>query len=122
MRPHPLIIYTFIHVYSYSDLSGIGSLHGVVIDLFGSTSEEIRSAASYSLGNRILPYMVCTVTVILGCVSAGNLSKYLPFILSEIQGNPKRQYLLLHSLKEVISCYNTRTDYDSLKQHVPLIW
>ena len=90
--------------------------------MFGSTSEEIRSAASYSLGNTRLPHMVCTGFVILGCVSAGNLSKYLPFILSEIQGNPKRQYLLLHSLKEVISCYNTKTGYDSLKQHVPLIW
>ena len=38
---------------------------------------------------------------ILGKIAAGNLKLYLPFLLKEIQANPKRQYLLLHSLKEV---------------------
>ena len=37
----------------------------------------------------------------LGIIAAGNLNLYLPFLLKEIQANPKRQYLLLHSLKEV---------------------
>ena len=36
-----------------------------------------------------------------GKIAAGNLKLYLPFLLKEIQANPKRQYLLLHSLKEV---------------------
>ena len=31
----------------------------------------------------------------------GNLPQYLPFVLEEIVNQPKRQYLLLHSLKEV---------------------
>jgi len=39
-----------------------------------------------------------------GKIAAGNLSLYLPFLLKEIQANPKRQYLLLHSLKEVRKC------------------
>lgn len=36
-----------------------------------------------------------------GNVSVGNLPKFLPFVLKEIENQPKRQYLLLHSLKEV---------------------
>ena len=34
-------------------------------------------------------------------VSAGNLQLYLPVILQEIEAKARRQYLLLHSLKEV---------------------
>ena len=33
----------------------------------------------------------------------GNLQKYIPFILNEIDNNTKRQYLLFNSLKEIIS-------------------
>ncbi len=48
---------------------------------------------------------------------------YLPFVLSEIQANPKRQYLLLHSLKEVITChYGTPEAVAMLEPHVALIW
>ena len=36
-----------------------------------------------------------------GNVSVGNLNKFLPFVLQEIEKQPRRQYLLLHSLKEV---------------------
>lgn len=67
------------------DLSGIGSLKQVVLDSFLSQSEEVKAAASYTLGN----------------VAVGNLPEYLLFILSAIEKQPKRQYLLLHSLKEV---------------------
>ena len=85
-----------------SDLSGFGNLQQVIIDVFSSPTEEVRSAASFALG-------VCYVASLLwhlnasGNICAGNLSKYIPFIMSEIQKNPRRQYLLLHSLKEV-SC------------------
>jgi len=49
--------------------------------------EEIKTAASYALGS----------------LTVGNLEKYLPYLLSEIQHDTaKRQYLLLHALKEVI--------------------
>jgi cullin-associated NEDD8-dissociated protein 1 len=37
-------------------------------------------------------------------IAVGNLSKYLPFILDQIDNQQKKQYLLLHSLKEV-GCY-----------------
>lgn len=69
------------------DLSGIPQLKDAVVASFSSPSEEVKSAASYALGH----------------LSCGNLQEYLPFVLSEIEANPKRQYLLLHSLKEIIS-------------------
>ncbi|XP_053147989.1 cullin-associated NEDD8-dissociated protein 1-like [Hemicordylus capensis] len=77
-------------------------LKAVILEAFASPSEEVKSAASYALGN----------------ISVGNLKEYLPFMLKEIGGQPRRQYLLLHSLKEVISS----SPADSLKPYVEDIW
>lgn len=103
-----LALFAIGEIGKHIDLSSISNLQDVIIQLFNSPSEEIRSAASYALG----------------CVCAGNLNTYLPFILSEIQTIPKRQYLLLHSLKEIISCYSTRDskEEEALKTHVGNIW
>jgi cullin-associated NEDD8-dissociated protein 1 len=68
------------------DLSNHVHIENIVIESFQSPFEEIKSAASYALGN----------------IAVGNLSKYLPFILDQIDNQQKKQYLLLHSLKEVI--------------------
>ena len=67
------------------DLSKNTGLKSTIEDSFNHSSEEVKSAASYALGN----------------ISLGNLKEYLPFVLREIESKPKRQYLLLHSLKEV---------------------
>lgn len=67
------------------DLSKNTGLKSTIEDSFNHSSEEVKSAASYALGN----------------ISLGNLREYLPFVLREIESKPKRQYLLLHSLKEV---------------------
>ncbi|VDK65739.1 unnamed protein product [Anisakis simplex] len=58
----------------------------LLVDAFNSSSEELKTAASYSLG----------------MLAVGNLEKFLPFLLKQINSQPKRQYLLLHALKEVI--------------------
>uniref|UniRef100_A0A0R3RXJ3 TIP120 domain-containing protein n=1 Tax=Elaeophora elaphi TaxID=1147741 RepID=A0A0R3RXJ3_9BILA len=58
----------------------------LLVNAFNTTSEEMKTAASYALGRLAL----------------GNLEKYLPFLLEQINSQPKRQYLLLHALKEVI--------------------
>jgi cullin-associated NEDD8-dissociated protein 1 len=63
------------------------TLQKIIFSAFESPSEEVKSAASFTLGN----------------VAVGNLQKFLPFILSEVKNQPKRQYLLLHSLREIIS-------------------
>ncbi|XP_058007206.1 cullin-associated NEDD8-dissociated protein 1 [Hevea brasiliensis] len=68
------------------DLSSHVHIETIIIESFQSPFEEIKSAASYALGN----------------IAVGNLSKYLPFILDQIDNQQKKQYLLLHSLKEVI--------------------
>ncbi|KAL8545309.1 hypothetical protein ACS0TY_005475 [Phlomoides rotata] len=68
------------------DLSSHDHIENIVIESFQSSFEEIKSAASYALGN----------------IAVGNLPKYLPFILDKIDNQQKKQYLLLHSLKEVI--------------------
>lgn len=69
----------------HRDLSLVGNLKQVILRSFSAVSEEVKSAASYALGS----------------ISIGNLQQYLPFVLKEIEDQPKRQYLLLHSLKEV---------------------
>lgn len=89
------------------DLSGIKSLKRDILTAFGSHSEEVKSAASYTLGN----------------IAVGNLPEYLPFILNEIEAQPKRQYLVLHSLKEIITCQSSSIDgVSKLQSFVPSIW
>ncbi|NXH11389.1 CAND1 protein, partial [Bucco capensis] len=85
-----------------TNLSAQRELRSVLVEAFTSPSEEVKSAASYALGS----------------VSVGNLKEYLPFMLREIGTQPKRQYLLLHSLKEVISS----SPADGLKPYVEDIW
>lgn len=62
---------------------------------------QVKSAASYALGS----------------IAVGNLPEYLPFVLQEITSS-KRQYLLLHSLKEIISSASVA----GLKPYVELVW
>ncbi|XP_020625713.1 cullin-associated NEDD8-dissociated protein 1-like [Orbicella faveolata] len=89
------------------DLSSHQDLAEAILDCFSSPSEEIKSAASFALGK----------------IAAGNLKLYLPFLLKEIQANPKRQYLLLHSLKEVISCEaGSSRGVEALKPFIGSIW
>ncbi|KAG8364032.1 hypothetical protein BUALT_Bualt19G0084000 [Buddleja alternifolia] len=68
------------------DLSSHEHIENIITESFQSPFEEIKSAASYALGK----------------IAVGNLPKYLPFILDKIDNQQKKQYLLLHSLKEVI--------------------
>ncbi|KAK0083224.1 hypothetical protein PV325_009153 [Microctonus aethiopoides] len=89
------------------DLSSIATLKNVILNSFSSHSEEVKSAASYTLGN----------------IAMGNLPEYLPFILEEIEAQPKRQYLVLHSLKEIITCQSSSPlGVDLLQSFVPSIW
>eukprot|EP00096_Caligus_rogercresseyi_P003100 TRINITY_DN1567_c0_g1_i2.p1 TRINITY_DN1567_c0_g1~~TRINITY_DN1567_c0_g1_i2.p1 ORF type:complete len:1243 (+),score=465.99 TRINITY_DN1567_c0_g1_i2:109-3837(+) len=92
---------------NYIDLSNNGNLKNTVLESFNHSSEEVKSAASYALGK----------------LSLGNLKEYLPFVLREIESQPKRQYLLLHSLKEIISVQSTSSDgVQILAPYVPAIW
>lgn len=66
------------------------SIENIVIESFQSPLEEIKFAASYALGN----------------IAVGNLSRYLPFILDQIDNQQKKQYLLLNSLKEASNAWH----------------
>lgn len=88
------------------DLSNNLELKTVIVNSFASECEDIKSAASYALGHL--------------CV--GNLTAYLPFILDQIKMNTKRQYLLLHSLKEVITCQSVSQTPSILQPFLPAIW
>jgi len=71
------------------DLSSHNDIHVVILTVFDSTSDEatLSNAASFALGN----------------IAVGNLSKFVPVILNDIKDHPNREYLLLHSLRELIS-------------------
>ncbi|XP_013176313.1 PREDICTED: cullin-associated NEDD8-dissociated protein 1 [Papilio xuthus] len=89
------------------DLSSIPNLKEVLLNSFTPSSEEVKSAASYALGS----------------VAVGNLPEFLPFILGEIEAQPKRQYLLLHSLREIISCESCSPEgIEALRPFIPEIW
>jgi len=89
------------------DTSQIPQLGNIIVSAFDSPSEDVKSAASFALGS----------------VSVGNLQHYLPFVLREIESKSKRQYLLLHSLKEIISCQSINSEMIRLLQpHLDSIW
>ncbi|CAF1020526.1 unnamed protein product [Brachionus calyciflorus] len=91
----------------YIELSSHADLELVILDSFSSPIEEVKSAASYALGY----------------LSLGNLQKYIPFILNEIDTNSKRQYLLFNSLKEIISYQsNQQNGLEAIKPYINGIW
>lgn len=85
----------------------IEDVRQVILLSFCAVSEEIKSAASYAFGS----------------ITIGNLQHYLPFVLTEIETTPKLQYVLLHSLKEVITCLSaTPEGVQQLLPFIPAIW
>ena len=69
-----------------TDLSAHASLLPAVTGGFDAPDEETRAAASYALGN----------------LAAGNLSAFVPHILSLMASSSAHDYLMLHALKEMI--------------------
>jgi len=69
------------------DLSQLANLRETILQLFFHASEDVKTAAAYSFGS----------------VAIGNLEAFLPALLREMESQPKKQYLLLHALKEVIA-------------------
>ncbi|KAM9409522.1 cullin-associated NEDD8-dissociated protein 2 [Pholidichthys leucotaenia] len=82
-------------------LGGNKEVQRAIMEAFSSSSEEVKTAASCALGG----------------LAVGSLDEYLPPLLKEISSQ-KRQYLLLHSLKDVISACPA----GSLSPHVESIW
>ncbi|KAL9653139.1 hypothetical protein ABK040_006355 [Willaertia magna] len=94
-----LALFTLGEIGRTIDLSSSGTVSQDIESCFEEEgSEELKNAASYALGN----------------ISVGNLSKFLPQIIKGIRESPKKKYLLIHSLKEVI----TQSDSTKLKPFI----
>ncbi|CAF0970643.1 unnamed protein product [Adineta steineri] len=91
----------------YTDLAQSSSnLQQILLEIFSSPSDDLRTAASYTLGY----------------IGIRNLNAHIPFLLSEIaRSQTKRQYLLLHSLREIIS-YQSHENLPQLDGHIDSIW
>ncbi|KAK0411409.1 hypothetical protein QR680_005641 [Steinernema hermaphroditum] len=78
-----------------------------IANVYDTHSDEVKSHASLALG----------------AVAAGNLTRFLPFLLHNIISQPKRQYLLLHALSEVIASENINEHYVELfRPHINDVW
>lgn len=84
---HTLTLLSIGEIGKVTDLASLTELINVILQAFNSSSEDVKTAASYALG----------------CAAVGNMNRFLPVILQEIETRNKRQYLILHSLREVIS-------------------
>lgn len=93
-----LALFTLGEIGRSVDLSGNKSIQQHIEVFFDSGSEELKNAASYALGN----------------ISVGALAQYVPMLVQEVRTNQKRKYLLVHSLKEVI----TQASGDKLKPFI----
>ncbi|CAF0993475.1 unnamed protein product [Rotaria sordida] len=91
----------------YTDLAQSSSnLQQILLDIFSSPSDDLRTAASYTLGY----------------IGIRNLNSHIPFLLNEIaRSQTKRQYLLLHSLREIIA-YQSHENLPQLDEHIDSIW
>lgn len=87
-----LSVYALGEIGRRIDLSG-KDIKKAILACFDTPNEEIKSAASIALGG----------------IAVGNLEKFLPELLAEVDAQPKRQYLLLGAMREVIVS-QSRTD------------
>ncbi|XP_013370967.1 PREDICTED: cullin-associated NEDD8-dissociated protein 2 isoform X1 [Chinchilla lanigera] len=102
---------TGVKVLAFLSLAEVGQVAGpgpqrelkaVLLEALGSPSEDVRAAASYALGR----------------VGARNLPDFLPFLLAQIEAEPRRQYLLLQALREALGA----APPDGLKPYAEDVW
>lgn len=84
---------------SGQDLSSSDAqLEAKVFAAFSCESESVKWAASFALGN----------------IAVGNMDKYVPSLIAMINAHADRQYLLLNSLKEIITHYSSTRELATL--------
>ena len=76
-----------------ADLGDVSGLLGVIQAAFDSTAEDVKNAASFALGS------VAIGT--LGVARNKGRTGFLPYILEQIDAQPRLRYSLMHALKEV---------------------
>ena len=91
----------------------LGQINGVAdrlktiyLNYFDSSSEELKSAAAYALGN----------------ASVGSQNTFLPTIVAKLdEDNKKQQYLLLSALRDFIQCGSRVADGSCLASSLAVI-
>jgi len=86
------------------NLSSHKGLDQIVFSSFDQENQSIRASASYALGS----------------ITAGSLSSYLVGLLQLLDKYREYNYLLLRSVREVVSCYFGRSD--EIAQFTPQIF
>ncbi|KAJ3188217.1 Cullin-associated NEDD8-dissociated protein 1 [Gaertneriomyces sp. JEL0708] len=85
-------------------------LHNTLVSLFKASSEEIRQAAAFALGN----------------VTLGNLQHSMPLLLEHVRQGGKTRYLVLVALKEVITRFShheaSPASTSALRAFAPDLW
>jgi cullin-associated NEDD8-dissociated protein 1 len=82
-------------------------LKAVYVSYFDSSSDDLKHAAAYALGN----------------ASVGSQSTFVPAIVAKLDdGNKKMQYLLLSSLREFIQCSFIRKGDADITASIPVIF
>jgi len=81
-----LLLHSVGEVGKEEDLSAF-AVENVIVTSFKSSSEDTKSAASHALGS----------------VAVGAMGTYLPYILKEIQSQAESRYLLLQSLRQLLT-------------------
>eukprot|EP00523_Entomoneis_sp_CCMP467_P004781 CAMPEP_0168750362 /NCGR_PEP_ID=MMETSP0724-20121128/17229_1 /TAXON_ID=265536 /ORGANISM="Amphiprora sp., Strain CCMP467" /LENGTH=1377 /DNA_ID=CAMNT_0008798373 /DNA_START=1 /DNA_END=4134 /DNA_ORIENTATION=+ len=88
-----------------TDLSADGSadrLKAIYLSKFESSSEDLKHAAAYALGN----------------AAVGSPATFIPAIVATLEeDNKKQQYLLLSALREFIKC-SAKSSSDTLSSHL----
>lgn len=108
------------------DLNQIPGLGPAIVASFGPPNEEVKIICVVHSCSRFTFFyfkVKSAASHALGSVAVGNLPAFLPFILTQIETQSRRQYLLLHSLKEVITSLSLGTEaIAQLRPFVPEIW
>ncbi|KAM5279667.1 cullin-associated NEDD8-dissociated protein 2 [Ctenodactylus gundi] len=98
-------VLAFLSLAEVGQVAGPGpqrELKAVLLEALGSPSEDVRAAASLALGR----------------VGASSLPDFLPFLLAQVEAEPRRRYLLLQALREALGAAQP----DGLKPYCDDIW
>ena len=98
-----------VSFFPHSDLSSIRpNIDQTLLSLLFYPSEEIKHASASALGK----------------IALGNLPHYMPKVLEALKAGGKRRYLVLLSLKEVVSIGSSPSSlaHDLLGKFAPELW
>eukprot|EP01134_Creolimax_fragrantissima_P003789 CFRG3789T1 len=102
------------------DLFSYSGIEKALESAFSHTCEDIKLGAAHALGVYLF-VILCNMWLGLMCI--GNRNDFMEYLIDEIVKKPKRQYLLLNSLKEIIQYESLKpVRVADFKAYVPRLW